>query len=210
MRPRPMTAVPHAPPASRGRSRPARAHGDRRRVPHPGTAGAGRGGRDDRAHPPLRVRPRRGAAGRRGGPAVRSPPAPAGQRNAWVLLARVAPELEEWAAFFAAGAAKRSAAEAGLSRAVTIREADDLLRDAECFCDVVEQVLGVLPAAAARPVAGLAWRVASAGGLTRAASRNAESGAEWSRRRSIASRRAGAPSSRSSHTRTTAGENGGW
>ena len=32
--------------------------------------------------------------------------------------------------FFAAGAAKRAAAEAGLSHAVTEREADDLLRDA--------------------------------------------------------------------------------
>lgn len=75
--------------------------------------------------------------------AVRTRPHPRGQRNAWVLLARVAPELQEWAAFFAAGAAKRSAAEAGLSRAVTVREADDLLRDAECFCEVVERVLGV-------------------------------------------------------------------
>ena len=75
--------------------------------------------------------------------AVRTRPHPRGQRNAWVLLTRVAPELEEWAAFFAAGAAKRSAAEAGLARAVTTREADDLLRDAECFCDVVERVLGV-------------------------------------------------------------------
>ena len=36
------------------------------------------------------------------------------QSNAWVLLAEVAPELEEWARFFAAGAAKRAAAEAGL------------------------------------------------------------------------------------------------
>lgn len=75
--------------------------------------------------------------------AVRTRPQPRGQRNAWVLLARVAPELHEWAAFFAAGSAKRSAAEAGLSRAVTTREADDLLRDAECFCGVVERVLGV-------------------------------------------------------------------
>src|SRR4051794_27696552 len=35
------------------------------------------------------------------------------QKNAWVLLAEVAPELTEWATFFAAGAAKRAAAEAG-------------------------------------------------------------------------------------------------
>lgn len=53
--------------------------------------------------------------------------------SAWVLLGRVAPELAEWAAFFAAGAAKRAAAAAGLSHAVSQREADDLLRDAEAF-----------------------------------------------------------------------------
>jgi hypothetical protein len=66
-----------------------------------------------------------------------------GQRNAWVLLSLVAPELGEWAAFFAAGSAKRSAAEAGRSRAVTTREADDLLRDAMQFVDVVERCLGL-------------------------------------------------------------------
>src|SRR5919107_5150236 len=47
------------------------------------------------------------------------------QRNAWVLLAEVAPEFAEWATFFASGAAKRAAAEAGSARAVTDREADD-------------------------------------------------------------------------------------
>jgi hypothetical protein len=65
------------------------------------------------------------------------------QRNAWVLLAQVAPELAEWAAFFAAGAGKRAAAEAGLSRAVTAREADDLLRDAETYLALVETTLGL-------------------------------------------------------------------
>jgi hypothetical protein len=63
--------------------------------------------------------------------------------SAWVLLADVAPELAEWAAFFAAGAHKRAAAEAGLPSAVTAREADDLVRDAESFLGVVEQALGV-------------------------------------------------------------------
>jgi hypothetical protein len=75
-----------------------------------------------------RARP---AAGRRGRPT-----------SAWVLLADVAPELGEWAAFFAAGAPKRAAAEAGLPSAVTAREADDLVRDAEAFVSVVEQALG--------------------------------------------------------------------
>lgn len=68
-----------------------------------------------------------------------------GRSTAWTLLARLAPELEEWAAFFAAGAAKRAAAAAGSARAVSAREADDLLRDAERFLSVVEQTLGLAP-----------------------------------------------------------------
>ncbi|WP_051217754.1 SAV_6107 family HEPN domain-containing protein [Nocardioides insulae] len=67
------------------------------------------------------------------------------QRNAWVLLTEVAPELGEWAAFFAAGAAKRAAAEAGSRHAVSEREADDLIRDADRFLAVVESALGLLP-----------------------------------------------------------------
>jgi hypothetical protein len=64
-------------------------------------------------------------------------------RNAWVLLTDVAPELAEWAAFFAAGASKRAAAEAGLDGSVTAREADDLLRDTEIFLALVETTIGV-------------------------------------------------------------------
>jgi hypothetical protein len=60
-----------------------------------------------------------------------------------VLLASVAPELAEWAAFFAAGARKRAAAEAGRPSAVTPREADDLVRDAEAFLAGVETTLGL-------------------------------------------------------------------
>ena len=79
--------------------------------------------------------------------AARAKPAPRGrrQKNAWVLLAEVAPELSEWASFFAAGAAKRAAAEAGSTRAVSEREADDLVRDADRFLAVVEQALGLVP-----------------------------------------------------------------
>ena len=65
------------------------------------------------------------------------------QKNAWVLLAEVAPELAEWASFFAAGAGKRAAAEAGIPRVVSPREADDLLRAAEQFVTVVESSLGL-------------------------------------------------------------------
>jgi hypothetical protein len=95
--------------------------------------------------------------------AARARPAPGRrrpQRNAWLLLAEVVPELEEWSRFFAAGASKRAAAEAGSTRAVSEREADDLVRDADRFLGVVEQLLGLVPhapfagrAAVARPSA---------------------------------------------------------
>jgi hypothetical protein len=76
--------------------------------------------------------------------AARARPAP-GMRNrmtsVWALLIRVAPDLGEWATFFAAGAAKRAAAEAGVPRVVSARDADDLLRAAEQFTAVVEVAL---------------------------------------------------------------------
>jgi HEPN superfamily protein len=72
-------------------------------------------------------------------------------RSVWELLPRVEPALAEWAAFFAAGAGKRAAAEAGLPRAVSSREADDLLRDAETFLSLAEETLG-LPAQALLPL----------------------------------------------------------
>jgi hypothetical protein len=80
--------------------------------------------------------------------AARAQPVPpsrrARQKNAWVLLAEVAPELTEWASFFAAGADKRAAAESGSRRAVTEREADDLVRDADRFLALVETSLGLV------------------------------------------------------------------
>ena len=79
--------------------------------------------------------------------AARARPVPTTRRgrplSAWLLLATVAPELAEWAQFFAAGAAKRAAAEAGKPSAVSAREADDLLRDVETFLAVVETTVGV-------------------------------------------------------------------
>jgi hypothetical protein len=66
-----------------------------------------------------------------------------GPRNAWVLLARVAPELGEWADFFSATARRRTVAQAGRPGVITPREADDLLRDAEAFLGVVTRMLGL-------------------------------------------------------------------
>jgi HEPN superfamily protein len=78
--------------------------------------------------------------------AARATPAPGVRRSrptsVWTLVVMVAPELRDWAAFFAAGAAKRAAAEAGIPRVVTAREADDLMRSAEQFIAVVEVGLG--------------------------------------------------------------------
>jgi SAV_6107-like HEPN len=89
-----------------------------------------------------------------GGRFVAARPAPGtgrrrkGPSSVWELLPRVEPALAEWAAFFAAGAGKRAAAEAGLPRAVSGREADDLLRDAETFLSLAEEALGVAAQAA--------------------------------------------------------------
>jgi len=76
--------------------------------------------------------------------AVRGRPRrPGGTMNVWQVLPRVAPELAEWAAFFAAGAPLRAAVEAGRLDVVSVREADDLLRDAETFGHLVTGCLGL-------------------------------------------------------------------
>ena len=76
-------------------------------------------------------------------PATETGPRRKALKSVWELLPRVEPALAEWAAFFAAGARKRAAAEAGLPKAVTAHEADDLLRDAETFLSLAEEALGV-------------------------------------------------------------------
>ena len=76
-----------------------------------------------------------------------------GPRSVWTVLPQVAPELGEWAAFFAAGATKRAAAEAGLAGVVSIREADDLLRDSASFVAIIEAAFGV-PHQPALPLVG--------------------------------------------------------
>jgi hypothetical protein len=98
--------------------------------------------------------------------AARTRPEPARRRprSAWVLLGQVAPELGEWATFFAAGATKRAAAEAGLSRAVTEREADDLVRDVGAFLVVVENYLATPAPAAPEPSRSPFTRPRGAGG----------------------------------------------
>ncbi|MFC6153300.1 SAV_6107 family HEPN domain-containing protein [Nocardioides yefusunii] len=69
-------------------------------------------------------------------------------RNVWVLLARCVPEFAPWAAFYASGASKRAAAEAGSERAVTTLEAEALVAESDRFLVLVEEALGVVPHAA--------------------------------------------------------------
>ncbi|MFN8076321.1 MAG: SAV_6107 family HEPN domain-containing protein [Kineosporiaceae bacterium] len=80
------------------------------------------------------------------------PSARGGPRSVWEVLPKVAAELGEWASFFAATATRRAAVEAGRGEVVALREADDLLRDAELFLHVVEASLG-LPHQPVLPVA---------------------------------------------------------
>jgi SAV_6107-like HEPN len=75
--------------------------------------------------------------------ALRARPAPKrrGSRSVWSLLGDVAPELGEWAAYFASCSATRAAAEAGIERLVSTRDADDLLRQSEQFLELVTELV---------------------------------------------------------------------
>lgn len=61
--------------------------------------------------------------------------------SAWVLLARLAPELAEWAAFFASCSGTRAAIVAGVTRNVSHRTADDLVRQTAQFIDLVAEAV---------------------------------------------------------------------
>lgn len=66
-------------------------------------------------------------------------PGPSRPRNAWEVLAEVAPEYGEWAAFFAATQPKWDAVQAGATSIITAREADDMVVDANAFLSLVER-----------------------------------------------------------------------
>jgi hypothetical protein len=68
--------------------------------------------------------------------------------SAWVLLDAAAPELSEWSAHFADSARRRASVEAGVTHAVSERDADDLVRAAGEFIALVTQVLLRTPMAA--------------------------------------------------------------
>jgi phage tail protein X len=64
-------------------------------------------------------------------------------RSVWVLLSEAAPGLAAWSQFYAAGANKRMAAQAGLAHLVTATEAGNLLQASEEFLGVVSAMLGI-------------------------------------------------------------------
>ncbi|MET9800838.1 SAV_6107 family HEPN domain-containing protein [Streptomyces sp. NPDC006368] len=66
-------------------------------------------------------------------------------RSAWEVLPEIAPELTEWSALFASGAARRARAEAGIQGAAGPRDADDLIRDVAVFVRLVERLLMLHP-----------------------------------------------------------------
>ncbi|MEU9038933.1 SAV_6107 family HEPN domain-containing protein [Streptomyces sp. NPDC048352] len=72
-------------------------------------------------------------------------------RSAWEVLPEIAPELTEWSALFASGAARRARAEAGIPDAATCRDADDLVREAGMFVRLVERMLALQPVTQALP-----------------------------------------------------------
>ena len=55
------------------------------------------------------------------------------RRSIWAVVAQVAPELGEWADYFAMLQLKVEAVRAGAVGLVTAREADDLVQDAQAF-----------------------------------------------------------------------------
>ncbi len=61
--------------------------------------------------------------------------------SVWTLLSSVAPELREWAAFFASCSGTRAAVQAGITRAVSTRSADDLVRQSGQFFELVTRAV---------------------------------------------------------------------
>lgn len=59
--------------------------------------------------------------------------------SAWALLSKVAPELAEWSAFFAAASPLNAALRAGIRKPVSQRYADDVVRQTGQFLALVEQ-----------------------------------------------------------------------
>jgi hypothetical protein len=63
-------------------------------------------------------------------------------RSVWQMVPVIAPELQEWCAYFEVIGRRRIFVEIGREH-VTQRQADDLMRDAEAFAEQIAGILGV-------------------------------------------------------------------
>ncbi|MDT7727787.1 MAG: hypothetical protein QOI21_4363 [Actinomycetota bacterium] len=61
--------------------------------------------------------------------------------SVWVLLQTAAPELREWAIFFAANSATQAAVLAGITGRLTSAMADDLLHQSDQFLELARRVV---------------------------------------------------------------------
>lgn len=59
--------------------------------------------------------------------------------SVWTLLHATAPELGEWATFFAAHSGPHAAAQSGITHRISTRAADDLLRQAGQFIELASR-----------------------------------------------------------------------
>lgn len=89
--------------------------------------------------------------------ATRARPRRAGRKSVWDLLVTCAPELADWALFFAAGSRQRQAIDAGLPTRIGQREADDMVRQAAQFVDLVRTSLGCAPSASSERLGSALW-----------------------------------------------------
>ncbi|MGO1166923.1 MAG: SAV_6107 family HEPN domain-containing protein [Janibacter sp.] len=98
----------------------------------------------------LAVRGRPAGARRGSSLAPADPPRRTGPVDVWSLLPRVAPELTEWADFFATVLSDGARPGTVAGEPMSVREVDDLLRQGEDFVQLVAGTLGLPPV----PVAG--------------------------------------------------------
>ncbi len=97
---------------------------------------------------------------RSAGPSAEVRASSSGPVDVWSLLPRVAPELTEWADFFAAVLPTGGG---HLDGPATVREADDLLRQGEEFVQLVAGLLGLPPVPVAADLTSLTGPVGEAG-----------------------------------------------
>ncbi|SFB37439.1 hypothetical protein SAMN05216266_109163 [Amycolatopsis marina] len=65
--------------------------------------------------------------------------------SVWVLLETEAPELGEWATYFAANSATQAAAQAGITRRVTEDLADELVQRSRQFLELARRAVHPMP-----------------------------------------------------------------